>query len=220
MFWQNQPITDTLYLVALLGWGIIVLLLQAVPGLIGTIWNAYKYRRIEAVGLYISRFFPRPLLNLGLDLGISLLMGTIVLAWARDNEFIENQWLENYRLLIYSLALSIGLTILMQLRRASFSFWAYVFMPEQEGAQLRQDLDNTTLFNAIALLPLSALSLVSNEGSIAGTILIALILLDITLRTVLTLRRLVGYSEGYIYLFLYLCTQELLPWVVIALAIF
>lgn len=219
MFWQNQPIIDTLYLVTLLGWGVVVLLLQVVPGLIGTIWDAYKYKRSESITIYISRFIPSPLLNLGLDLGISLLMTGIILAWARDNELIVAQWLESYRLLVYSLALSIGLTILMQLRRASFSFWAYVFMPEIQGEQLRQDLSNTALLHALLLLPISAIALANQGGATASTALAGLIACDIILRITLSLRRLLGYSEGYVYLFLYLCTQELLPWVLVALVI-
>ena len=45
MFWQEQALRDTLFIVAVIGWGLLISLLVMAPGLVGFALNAYRYHR-------------------------------------------------------------------------------------------------------------------------------------------------------------------------------
>ena len=68
MFWQEQALRDTLFIIAVIGWGLLITLLVMAPGLVGFALTAYRYHRSESINLYLARFIPPALFNLLIDL--------------------------------------------------------------------------------------------------------------------------------------------------------
>lgn len=219
MFWQYQSLNDALYLVALLGWGIILIVLRIAPGLMGQVWTSYRYGRSESVGAYVQRFIPLGVFVQLIDLGRSLLISLITLVWASERQILPSDWLIGYRLLSYILIASVVLWLINILRRWSYGLWSYIFMNREASRRLEQDYINISLLGSVFLMPVALLALSPVASWLSIYFLAGIVCLSAILRIVQALGRLVGHSEGYVYLFLYLCTQELLPWCLLAGAI-
>lgn len=218
MFWQHQDLQDVLTLLALVGWGTTLLLLLLVPGLMGVIWAAYKYKRSEAVPVYIARFVPYTLFVQLMSVSRSLLLALVAFSWLRDLGCLpeeEGLW-ALLRYVAYMLGILWGLNVL---RAWGFELWSAIFMPREASFLLRQDFVVISLLLTLTLIPLSLLVLVPGHSQLAMSLCLGLIGLSILLRSLQVLRRLVASSGGYIYIFLYLCTHEWLPWCYIALGL-
>lgn len=219
MFWQNQPLQDMLYLVALAGWGLVALLLATAPGLIGLIWKSYQYHRTGGIGIYIGRFIPEGLFSYLVDFSRSLSLSIVLMSGAVYWGYLPST-ISGLPLLAYMGGCVGGLWVLSLLRRMSYALWQYVFMEKEEGELLEGDHLVLSLLGSILLVAPSLLAL-APQGVIPSLWLTAGILaLILLLRFIQTIRRLSPKNGAYIYIFLYLCTHELLPWIYIATAVY
>lgn len=218
VFWQGQAELDILYMVVFLGWGLSLILVLLLPGLTLVALESYRYKRTDVIGLYIGRFLPYSLFDTLVSLTRALFITSTLLSYLRG----EPWWATHggvERLLLYHLLGVLVLMFLDLLRRGSYALWAYTFMPPLAA----RHLDADRLMISYATLPLLLmLPLAAMQATLSLPALIALISvlgLGSLLRIVQVFRRLVGSSDGYVYVFLYLCTHELLPWAVVALIV-
>lgn len=201
---------NVLYSSVFLNWVIGLILLLVTPGLLGFALRSYRYSRTELLGLYISRFVPYPLYVMGVELANSLSGATIILILLAKSGFISttNSW-DSY-LFIWLGALLVVLSSFI-IRHISYQTWSFVFIPSTQSKYLAQDYFSITLLRAIALLFLQLIALAPlPEGWLIPLCIAVLAPLQL-LRIVQAVRRLWGNSGGYIYIFLYICTHELLP---------
>ena len=210
MFWQEQALRDTLFIVAVIGWGLLITLLVMAPGLVGFALNAYRYHRSESINLYLARFIPPALFNLLIDLSRYLLLAVILIGGGVSYGLVPAT-LADKPLAITVGGLVGGLLVLSLLRRLSFALWSYI---------LSEDYRTLAALKAVLFIPLTFLALSSATAVFALYGLVVLMLLTIVLRIWQTFSRL-GRSFGdYVYIFLYLCIHELLPWAYLALVVF
>lgn len=220
MFWQEQALRDTLFIVAVIGWGLLITLLVMAPGLVGFALNAYRYHRSESINLYLARFIPPALFNLLIDLSRYLLLAVILIGGGVSYGLVPAT-LADKPLAIAVGGLVGGLLVLSLLRRLSFALWSYIFFMDKRASNLlSEDYRTLAALKAVLFIPLTFLALSSATSVFALYGLVVLMLLTIVLRIWQTFSRL-GRSFGdYVYIFLYLCTHELLPWAYLALVIF
>lgn len=216
MFWQDQALRDTLFVMAVVGWGIIVSLLIKAPGLMGFAVNAYRYHRSEGISLYLSRFIPSALFSQLIDLGKYLLLTIVVINGGLTYGLVAPT-LSGKLLLTLVGGLVGGLWVLSLLRRALYALWSYVFMPREASELLRGDYNVISVVMALVLIPLSLLSLSPVLAKPALYALCGLLAIVALLRMWQAVRRLAQSYADCVYIFLYLCTHELLPWLYIAL---
>ena len=219
MFWQEQALRDTLFIVAVIGWGLLITLLVMAPGLVGFALTAYRYHRSESINLYLARFIPPALFNLLIDLSRYLLLAVILIGGGVSSGLVPAT-LSDKPLAITVGGLVGGLLVLSLLRRLSFALWSYLFMDKRASELLYEDYSTLAALKALLFIPLTFLALSSVTAVFALYGLVVLMLLTIVLRIWQTFSRL-GRSFGdYVYIFLYLCTHELLPWAYLALVVF
>lgn len=113
-----------------------------------------------------------------------------------------------------------GLLVLSLLRRLSFALWSYIFMDKRASNLLSEDYRTLAALKAVLFIPLTFLALSSATAVFALYGLVVLMLLTIVLRIWQTFSRLGRSYADYVYIFLYLCTHELLPWAYLALVVF
>lgn len=217
MFWQYQALYDVLYSATALSWAVVLLLLHLIPGLIGVIADGWRYRRSEAVSIYIARFVPYWLFSGLIDMSRSLLLTLIVLSYLIDDGWLPRELhaSQALRLLVYGL----GVVWLFNFsRRIGYRYWAYLVMSREASQRLKQDYLSLSLLATIVLMPLSVLSLVSGLGTWVMGLTIIAIGLTLLARFVFTIIRLLPAGGSYVGVFLYLCTHEWLPWCLVALA--
>ena len=215
MFWQEQALRDTLFIVAVIGWGLLITLLVMAPGLVGFALNAYRYHRSESINLYLARFIPPALFNLLIDLSRYLLLAVILIGGGVSYGLVPATLADKPLVITVG-----GLLVLSLLRRLSFALWSYIFMDKRASNLLSEDYRTLAALKAVLFIPLTFLALSSATAVFALYGLVVLMLLTIVLRIWQTFSRL-GRSFGdYVYIFLYLCTHELLPWAYLALVVF
>lgn len=218
MFWQGQAELDILYIVVFLGWGLSLSLVLMLPGLSLVALESYRYRRTDAIQLYIGRFLPYPLFDVLVSLARGLFLTSTLLGYLRQSP-LWTDYGGTEHLLIY---LVVGVVVLMfldVLRRTSYALWAYTFMPLLSARYLDADRLMISYATLPLLLPLPLMALQPSTSELALVALIVVLALGSLLRIVQSLRRLLGSSDGYVYIFLYLCTHELLPWATLALIV-
>ncbi len=218
MFWQTQALHDVFTLATMLGWGLLLALLLFFPRLMSVIATSYRYKRIGAVSLYVARFLPYWAFELVLDLSKSFALTLAVLSWLWRAEMLPTS-LSAGMLWGYILGGTWGLWGLCQLRRGSFGLWRYVFMPSEAAEELQKDQMVISLLVLVLSMPVALVALNADLTQFAPLALFSILTFALLLRIVQTIRRLSTRSDGYVYIFLYLCTHELLPWLYIGLAV-
>lgn len=219
MFWQNQPLLDTLFLLAVAGWGILIVLLALSPGLVGFAVNAYRYHRSASISLYLARFIPSALFTQLVELSKYLLFSVVLISGGLAYGLVPSN-LSGSLLALGIGGLVGGLYLLSLLRRASTALWSYVFWDRTSGELLQGDYRMLSVLKAIALGPIALLALSHHTAHLTIYVLSALVILIILLRIWQAIRRLGKTYADSIHIFLYLCTHELLPWLYIALGIY
>lgn len=214
-FWSSQSYYDVLYISALIGWGIGIVLPLLAPGLAAVVLSSYMHSRTERIGTYISRFIPYPLYSRLLDLATALLSGTIGLSLVVRLEIVPTTLGAGSYLTLFGLGVLLSL-VLSAGRYLFFGLWRYVFIPHDAAETLRQDFFVLTQIRLTLLLPLVLLFLSPLPTEVclwSGVGILASIQL---LRMIQCIRRLWPTEGAHVYLFLYLCTHEIVPWLYVA----
>lgn len=209
--WQNQNMYDTLYLLAFGGWAVLLIVLVGIPGLLGYWVEAFRYRRIENVGIYIARFIPLGLYDLIVKLSSCLSTSLVTLSFVYHRDLLP-RGLPLRDLLLAVGATTLGLIIALYLRRLLYYLWAYVYMPPERSERLEYDHLGMDFVLCIWLAVLSLIALSASTATIAFTLMCSAFALLSLMRILQTIRRLARRLGDYVYLFLYLCSHELLPW--------
>lgn len=209
--WQNQDIYDTLYMLAFGGWAILLIVLVGIPGLLGYWIEAFRYRRIETVGIYIARFIPLGLYDLIVKLSACLSTTLVTLSFVYHRGLLP-VGLKLSELFLGVGATTLGLILALHLRRLIYHIWAYVYMPPERSERLEYDHLGLHFVLSIWLAFLSLLSLSATTATIAFALMCSAFALISLMRILQTIRRLARHLSDYVYLFLYLCSHELLPW--------
>ena len=136
MFLQEQALRDTLFIIAVIGWGLLITLLVMAPGLVGFALTAYRYHRSESINLYLARFIPPALFNLLIDLSRYLLLAVILIGGGVSYGLVPAT-LADKPLAIAVGGLVGGLLVLSLLRRLSFALWSYLFMDKRASSYMR-----------------------------------------------------------------------------------
>lgn len=220
MFWQYQAQQDALFLAIALGWVLMLVILQFTPGLMGVILGSYQHRRMGTVPMYISRFMPYALFEglLGLSKGLSLaLIGFAGLRYYGADMLKRAPQLSE--LALY-LGIAVGLVLVLQLLRyLHYALWSQLFFGKEERKMLQQDYGVLSLLLGLGLMLLTLCLLRPELDGLTLALGLGLFALSRLLRIWQAGRRLLGGASGYVAVFLYLCTHELLPWVYLALVV-
>lgn len=215
MFWQYQPTLDILYLVTILGWGIVICLVAYTSKLFGLIAFAYQYRRVDNIPLYIARFMPPLAYGLIVELGRAVLVSVILLSGALHWGLLSWQQPQMQVLKLLGSAV-LALLLFSGLRHLSYRLWQYVFFDAKEGKLLLGDQLVLTIVMSVCLVPVSLLSLVAGQAQLAVMLTAGVLVLVQIVRLIQTFRRLSPVHNGCLCIFLYLCGHELLPWIYLA----
>lgn len=217
-FWASQPTIDVLYLTAGIGLLLGLLLLLLVPGLIGLTVNSYLHSRTERVSAYIARYVPYPIYSGAVHLLNALLGANLLLRLMQRLELFE---LSSGPAEVWGIFLGIflGLLVWFAFYRISFSMWSYIYMPEEGAQLLKQDYFVIAGIRGLLMLPLTLILLSPVSTSICLWLLGGSFVLCQSLRWLQAVRRLWYGEDSYIYIFLYLCAHELLPWIYLVLGI-
>lgn len=213
LLWSPEPYIDIIYIGSATLLAIFLALIFLVPGLWRTIQRSYLHSRTENIHEYISRYIPASIYARLIDISTACTLSLLTLeAYIRFGMLPPPQthlqaistfgW---FTLCVLSFAI---------LRRLHFELWSYVFMPSKQAAYLLQDYLVLTIGQALALClwlivaqaPIDPIIWVWGTIGTLGFISI--------IRSLQTIRRLNQRGWLNVYIFLYLCTHEFLPWII------
>ncbi len=217
-FWSYQPLVDVLYSATALSWVVALAFVVAIPGLAGVVVGAYHYGQDGRVGFYVSRFVPYIVGARIVELSNALSGATILLSLTTRLGLIETH-LEHSAYWLWLGLFAGGIMLLYCIGNASYAVWSTLYMGYSAGSELRRDYFVLDLVRALLLLPLTLVCLSGVSPQVCGWILLGLLLTIQILRIARAVSRLRATSGGYIYIFLYLCTHEILPWIYVALLV-
>lgn len=191
-------------------WGLALVVLTRVPGLITRIYEVYSSYRQQGLDLYISRFIPYRLFHaLALAVG-ALILSVVFLMLAVDYGLVSDRLdIEVYVTIVGAGVVVQGVMWLW--RTLSFGLWRYVFMSKDDADLLAQDYILLQLMQLWSLLPLLFVAFSSALVSLKLWSVVVLVGIVQLCRMVQVCRRLWHSAEDGIYLFLYLCTHEIVP---------
>lgn len=210
-FWSSQPLLDVLYTTMGLGWLLGLLLLLAVPGLAGLVINSYLHSRTESISAYIARFVPYPLYAGGVYVLGALSGANLLLSGLSRTGLLANDLSYELAWLVY-LGCFLALISWYAIYRVDFAFWSYLYMPRDGAQLLGQDYFVLATLRSLLMLPMTLLFLSPASDTLCLWLTAMGFLLLQGLRWVQVFRRLWSGGNVPIYIFLYLCGHELLPW--------
>lgn len=209
--WAGQTLVDLQYATTLVVWAGSTAILLRIPGLWHKVAQSYIYHRTDQIGIYIARWMPPVAYLLILKLLTALALTSIGIHLGVSYGLLPQEISAR----LYLLYLAIGTATLLVLSgvwRAFQWVWFETFIPREIGVEISLDQTVVAHLRLMLLLPVqvATLSTLGAEYLLGGT-LVALVLPS-ALRIVQTMRRLWGSPGWYVYVFLYLCTHEILPW--------
>ncbi len=209
-FDATEAFTSLGLIAVVLCWGLILLTLLLVPGLALKTYEAYTSQRQEGIAMYISRFVP-----FGLYYALVLLAGalslSVIVLWLVTGYGYLPETLEPKAYLLLLGGVVLAQAVVWVWRTLSFALWRYAFMPREGASLLQQDYLLLQLGQLMVLLPLMLLGLSEVSLEVKLWSLVGVVALVQLGRIVQAWRRLWRGAEDGVYLFLYLCTHEIVP---------
>ncbi len=209
-FDATEAFTSLGLIAVVLCWGLILLTLLLVPGLALKTYEAYTSQRQEGIAMYISRFVPFWLYYALVLLAGALSLSVIVLWLATGYGYLPETLEAKAYLLVLGGAV-LAQAVVWVWRTLSFALWRYAFMSRQGASLLQQDYLLLQLGQLVVLLPLMLLGLSEVSLEVKLWSLVGVVALVQLGRIVQAWRRLWRGAEDGVYLFLYLCTHEIVP---------
>lgn len=217
-FWSGQPLIDVTYTTIALGGAMVVAFMLTTPGLTGLVISSYRHSRTEHISNYIARFLPVVLFVGLVVLASSILSVGSILPIIRHLGLIPEDLSLGSAWGLLGLG-SLAILVLYLCRMLSFELWGYTFMDGDQRTLLRQDILVIETIRSLTLLPIGIMSVAPIDTQIKIIALSVHFLLIQLLLIVQGIRRLWNSSSSKVYIFLYLCTHEILPWLYIILAL-
>lgn len=197
---------------------ILLVLLLFTPKLLVYLWSSIRYKHSGSIQLYVARLLPYWLFALMLILSKALMLSVIALSWLTQANILPKTL--GWGQIMSFIGVGVILVSLFELfQYLGHRYWAYLFMSRHVSKRLQHEFASVSVAFTCLLAPVAWMSLLPIESSVLLYILLALLSLRILLRIVQVLRCLLNSSYSNVYVFLYLCAQELLPWCYIALVL-
>lgn len=215
-FTRYEPLANVSYLAELVIWLLTLVVWIYPPRLWVVALDSWRQHHPEAGAVYITRFLPHHLFRFLIYLLGSLSGGLLLLRLGVRYDLVPR--LDYLGLTLELLALSTGIYLFLFLRSTTFKLWRYLLFDETEGKLLAQDYFFQDWLRALllALLTLLSFTPLSSEALILA-IISALALVQL-LGWIQLFRRARGASAGFLYLFLYLCAHEVVPFLYVIVA--
>lgn len=216
--WVNQAYLDVIYTATIIGCALCLGLFLVVPGFFGLVRESYTYSEGKPLFMYVSKSFP-PWAYVLFVLLIGALLSSVFTLSMLTRQSLLPTTLEHIEYIGMLRIMILGILLFFVWRYVWYAIWRYLFIPKARSVLLRQDYWVLNQTCGLLLLPITLLSLTEVPTSAllyaGGGILLVWQLLCVFL----AIRRLWDTPESYIYVFLYLCTHEILPWVYIFLLV-
>lgn len=208
--WNTETLELIIHVAGSVSWGMAILLLLLTPGLLGIVVSSYTHSRLEDLSGYITKFVPYPIFVISIYLihffavcNIVLHTGLRLAHWT-DVDLFEFMSREMWFVL--------GFVALPLFYHLTFSLWSCLYMPLDGAVKLRQDYFVISLLRVLVLLVMEVVLFSPIDPRVYLWVLVAVLAVVQSLRWLQTFRRLWSTSVDHVYIFLYLCAHEILPW--------
>lgn len=212
-FWQNKEIYDVNLVFIGSLWILILFILYIVPHYIGTSFNRiFSSKDGIDMNSYINRFIPFWLFASLVHVGMSLAISTIsyIFISKTDYSYIIDYFPSAYIFILSISALILSFILIQVLVRYIFY---YIFEIKKEYID---DINYLVIFIEFSILIMLSIflifsTLISIEYIYIIVLLFAIVIFQIS-SMIVCFVRLLRINSVYIYLFLYLCSLEILPY--------
>ena len=198
-FALTEPLANVSYLTELVIWLLTLIVWVYTPGLIGVAVGAWRQGNPDSGAVYISRF-----VSYGLFRFLSYVLGSLSIALTVLRLSSHEGLLlgSDYTSLVMQLSvLFVGVYLFLYFRSKAFKLWRYVLLDDLTGGLLAQDYFFQDWLRALLMALVSLLTFAPLPTLVLWWIL----------GIIQVMRRMSHGSAGGLFLFLYLCAHEVVP---------
>ena len=208
-FALTEPLANVSYLTELVIWLLTLIVWVYTPGLIGVAVGAWRQGNPDSGAVYISRF-----VSYGLFRFLSYVLGSLSIALTMLRLSSHEGLLlgSDYTSLVMQLSvLFVGVYLFLYFRSKAFKLWRYVLLDDLTGGLLAQDYFFQDWLRALLMALVSLLTFAPLPTLVLWWIAIGTLVLVQLLGIIQAVRRMSHGSAGGLFLFLYLCAHEVVP---------